>query len=193
MRRIVGASMTAKSLWTILQPCAFPRLRIVPISLKDGVHYENDPTVFDARSQRPVRGTCRSRSSNRCAKSIHAAIFLSHLLRVVWRSSGDYPVPAVQGACNLCRSSQVHARGAPSIAPGRRPSNRGRGPCRRKAFRRALASVPIPKFVSVCSTLCTNFGITRDTSNVMILVWFLDLKFLHEPAAGMIGTSNPPY
>jgi hypothetical protein len=45
----------------------------------------------------------------------------------------------------------------------------------------------------MCSTLGTNFGIIRDTSKVMILVWFLDLKFLHERAAGMIGTSNPPH
>ena len=27
----------------------------------------------------------------------------------------------------------------------------------------------------------------------MILVWFTDLKFLQEPAANVIGTSNPPH
>jgi hypothetical protein len=47
------------------------------------------------------------------------------------------------------------------------------------------ARVPIPKFVAVCRTLSTNFGIIRDTSKVMILVWFMDLKFLRAPAAMM--------
>jgi hypothetical protein len=32
------------------------------------------------------------------------------------------------------------------------------------------ASVPIPKFVSICGTLSTNFGIDKDTSKSMILV-----------------------
>ena len=38
-----------------------------------------------------------------------------------------------------------------------------------------------------------NFGMQRDTSNFMILVRHLDLKFLNELAAIMIGTSNPPH
>jgi len=39
------------------------------------------------------------------------------------------------------------------------------------------ASVPIPKFVTPCSRLRTNFGIEKDTSKLMFLVWFSDLKF----------------
>ena len=34
---------------------------------------------------------------------------------------------------------------------------------------------------------------SRDTSNFMTLVRHLDLKFLNELAAIMIGTSNPPH
>jgi hypothetical protein len=33
-------------------------------------------------------------------------------------------------------------------------------------------SVPIPKFVRSFGTLRTNFGIDKDTSKLMILVWF---------------------
>ncbi len=34
------------------------------------------------------------------------------------------------------------------------------------------SSVPNPKFVTLCSTLKTNFGFDKDTSKFMILVWF---------------------
>ena len=55
------------------------------------------------------------------------------------------------------------------------------------------ASIPILKFVTLCSPLGTNFRIKRDTSKFMILVWFLDLKFSTEPAAIMEGILNPPH
>jgi hypothetical protein len=60
-------------------------------------------------------------------------------------------------------------------------------------YLRSLAcasSAPIPKFASTRGTSDANFGIKRGTSNVMILVRFLNLKFLHELAAQTIGTSN---
>jgi hypothetical protein len=55
------------------------------------------------------------------------------------------------------------------------------------------ASVPIPKFASLCGTFVCELRNQRDTSNSMILVRSLDLKFLNERAAIMIGTSNPPH
>jgi hypothetical protein len=45
------------------------------------------------------------------------------------------------------------------------------------------ASVPIPKFASVCGASDANFGIKGTLCKFMILVWFLDLKFLSELAA----------
>src|SRR6266849_1774366 len=45
------------------------------------------------------------------------------------------------------------------------------------------ASVPIPKFASLCGTLACELRNPRDTSKSMILVRFLDLKFLPERAA----------
>src|SRR5713226_5809066 len=45
------------------------------------------------------------------------------------------------------------------------------------------SSVPIPKFASLCGTLACELRNPRDTSKCMILVRFLDLKFLHERAA----------
>jgi hypothetical protein len=44
-------------------------------------------------------------------------------------------------------------------------------------------SVPIPKFASLCSTFVCELRNQRDTSNSMILVRSLDLKFLNEGAA----------
>ena len=49
-----------------------------------------------------------------------------------------------------------------------------------------LPSAPIPKFASSRGTSDANFGIKRGTSNFMILVRVLNLKFLHELAAQMI-------
>ena len=46
-----------------------------------------------------------------------------------------------------------------------------------------LASVPIPKFASLCSTFVCELRNQRDTSNLMILVRSLNLKFLNEGAA----------
>jgi hypothetical protein len=54
-------------------------------------------------------------------------------------------------------------------------------------------SAPIPKFASTRGTSDANFGIKRGTSSFMILVRVLNLKFLHELAAQMIGTSNSPH
>ena len=42
-----------------------------------------------------------------------------------------------------------------------------------------LASVPIPKYAIHCSTRLCELRNQRDTANLMILVWFLDLKFLY--------------
>src|SRR5262249_55344540 len=42
------------------------------------------------------------------------------------------------------------------------------------------ASVPIPKFASPCGTILCELRNQRDTSKLMTLVWFLDLKFLCE-------------
>ena len=67
--------------------------------------------------------------------------------------------------------------------PSRRPPKR----CHQNA------SVPIPKFAHPRGTLRCELRNQRDTSNFMILVRHLDLKFLNELAAIMIGTSNPPH
>jgi len=61
-----------------------------------------------------------------------------------------------------------------------------------------LASVPIPKFASVCRALGANFGIEKDTSKSIILVPLLNPKFASVPAAKSCelrvrGTSVPPY
>ena len=69
-----------------------------------------------------------------------------------------------------------------------RPSRR---PPKRCHFQNA--SVPIPKFAHPRGTLRCELRNQRDTSNFMILVRHLDLKFLNELAAIMIGTSNPPH
>jgi hypothetical protein len=42
---------------------------------------------------------------------------------------------------------------------------------------------PIPKFASICSDLCANFGIEKDTRNATILVSLLNPKFATVPAA----------
>src|ERR1700704_3737561 len=55
------------------------------------------------------------------------------------------------------------------------------------------SSVPIPKFAHPRGPLRYELRNQRDTSNFMILVRHLDLKFLNELAAIMIGTSNPPH
>jgi hypothetical protein len=55
------------------------------------------------------------------------------------------------------------------------------------------ASVPIPKFAHPRGPLRCELRNQRDTSNFMILVRHLDLKFLNELATVMIGTSNPPH
>ena len=56
-----------------------------------------------------------------------------------------------------------------------------------------LTSVPIPKFAHPRGPLRCELRNQRDTSNFMILVRHLDLKFLNEFAAIIIGTSNPPH
>src|SRR5262249_18217382 len=45
------------------------------------------------------------------------------------------------------------------------------------------SSVPIPKFASPCGTLSCELRNQRDTSKLMSLVWFVDLKFLCKLAA----------
>jgi len=45
------------------------------------------------------------------------------------------------------------------------------------------ASVPFPKFASFAALSVANFGIDKDTSKCMLLVRFVDLKFLIEVAA----------
>src|ERR1700674_454770 len=54
-------------------------------------------------------------------------------------------------------------------------------------------SAPIPKFASLCSTVSCELRNQRSTSNLMILVWLLNLKFLDEVAATLGGTSNSPH
>jgi len=51
-----------------------------------------------------------------------------------------------------------------------------------RAGARAEASVPIPKFASPGGTLSCELRNQSDTSKLMTLVWFLDLKFLLELA-----------
>jgi len=46
-----------------------------------------------------------------------------------------------------------------------------------------MTSVSLPKFVIVRGRLQTNFGSDQDTSKLMFLVWFSDLKFAYELAA----------
>src|SRR5215217_6984477 len=65
------------------------------------------------------------------------------------------------------------------------------------AFRAGLLilpgpSVPIPKFAPSAAPSDANFRI-KGTLATLILVRSLDLKFLHERGAIMIGTSNPPH
>ncbi len=55
------------------------------------------------------------------------------------------------------------------------------------------SSVPIPKFASAFCQADANFGIDRDTSKSMILVWFTDQKFAAEGAAIIMRTSDPPH
>ena len=55
-----------------------------------------------------------------------------------------------------------------------------------------MASVPIPKFASLRGTLVCELGI-KGTLAIYDSSAVLDLKFLHKPAAIMIGTSNPPH
>src|SRR5207302_11126922 len=52
------------------------------------------------------------------------------------------------------------------------------------------ASAPIPKFASLRGTLSCELRNQRSTSKFMILVPLFDLKFLNEPAATAVGTSN---
>ena len=61
----------------------------------------------------------------------------------------------------------------------------GGGPTRFKTMLlyAIAASVPIPKFAMTRGRLRCELRNQRDTSKVMILVWFLDLKFLCELAA----------
>jgi hypothetical protein len=56
----------------------------------------------------------------------------------------------------------------------------------------SLASVPIPKFVSSCSTAFTNFG-SKETSNLLNLGVALVQKSAIELAARMMRTSEPPH
>ena len=52
-----------------------------------------------------------------------------------------------------------------------------------RKFKFTALVAPIPKFASVCGTLCdANFGIKGALSNFMILVRFLNLKLLYELA-----------
>jgi hypothetical protein len=50
-----------------------------------------------------------------------------------------------------------------------------------------------PKFVSLWSRARIEFRIQSQTSNLLNLVWFTDLKFLNADAMEMTGTSNPPH
>src|SRR6185295_20062804 len=95
---------------------------------------------------------------------------------------------------SICRSSRSRWRG------WRRPeraSSGGRNDDRRPRFAHMTnqfhPSVPIPKFASLRGTLVCELRNQRDTSNLLILVRFLDLKFLNKRAAIIIGTSNPPH
>jgi hypothetical protein len=55
-----------------------------------------------------------------------------------------------------------------------------------------VPSVLIPKFVTSCSTLNTNFGIERTLATYGSSA-VLDVKFLYEIAAKTAGTLNPPH
>ena len=54
-------------------------------------------------------------------------------------------------------------------------------------------SAPIPKFVSYRGTLVYELRNQRSTSNLLILVRLLNLKFLFGIAARCAGTSNSPH
>jgi len=49
------------------------------------------------------------------------------------------------------------------------------------------ASVPLPKFVESLLQAMTNFGSDKNTSKLMFLVWFSDLKFASELAANDVA------
>jgi hypothetical protein len=49
---------------------------------------------------------------------------------------------------------------------------------------------PFPKFASFRGATGANFGNKGGTSKETILVPLVDLKFLHDLAAGSMGTSN---
>src|SRR5262249_10691105 len=49
------------------------------------------------------------------------------------------------------------------------------------------------KFARHCGTLSCELRNLRDTSKLITLVWFLDLKFLCEARCKIVGTSNPPH
>jgi len=49
------------------------------------------------------------------------------------------------------------------------------------------------RFVLIYSTLPANFRAKKDTSKLIIPVWFKDLKFLLASAAVILRASNPPH
>jgi hypothetical protein len=55
------------------------------------------------------------------------------------------------------------------------------------------ASDPNLKFVTLFGKRSTNFRFIRVSSNYMILVWFMDLKYAPHLAAIMRRISNPPH
>ena len=55
------------------------------------------------------------------------------------------------------------------------------------------ASVANPKFALPWSSSPSEFRIQSHTSNLLILVWFSDLKFPNADAMKILGTSNPPH
>jgi hypothetical protein len=63
----------------------------------------------------------------------------------------------------------------------------------RASRRRTEPSGPIPKFVSGCGTLKYELRNRKTTSNFYDSSAGLNLKFLNELAAIMIGTSNSPH
>src|SRR3954465_15225355 len=63
----------------------------------------------------------------------------------------------------------------------------------RAGFSRGAPSVPIPKFASPLRHPPMRTSESKGHQQSMILVRFLDLKFLYKRAAIMIGTSNPPH
>ncbi len=54
-------------------------------------------------------------------------------------------------------------------------------------------SVANPKFAISRGSSASEFRIQSHTSNLLILVWFSDLKFLNVDAMQISGTSNPPH